>query len=284
MQSRRRATRLAITGLVLVAVLAIAETRKDYRFTVGPRANVSVFNEYGPVIVRATSGNQVIVTATVHSDKVEIDNDQSGDRVEIKSHLLPGADSRSGEVDYEVQVPADASVTLHSATGPLHAEKLHGDVTLVGATASIEVRDVANGHVHVNTLSGPVVLSNIQNGHVEITSVGGDVSMSSVSGPKVQVSSTSGKISYDGDFGYAGEYSLMSHSGDIEATVPTGASFDVTARSVHGRVENDDVPFLPKTHTSFVQIPGSSFAGTIGKAASSVVIKTFSGKIRLKKR
>ncbi len=67
------------------------------------------------------------------SDKVEVDNSLVGNRVEIQSHLLPGADAQSGRVDYEILVPADASITLHSSTGPLRAEKLHGDVTLEGA-------------------------------------------------------------------------------------------------------------------------------------------------------
>ena len=64
--------------------------------------------------------------------KVEVDNNVVGNRVELQSHLLPGADAQSGRVDYEILVPADTSVALHSSSGPLRAEKLHGDVTLKG--------------------------------------------------------------------------------------------------------------------------------------------------------
>ena len=98
-------------------------------------------------------------------------------------------------------MPADASVTLHSTTGPLHAEKLHGDVILEGNTANVDVRDISDAHVHVKTLNGPVTLTNVLDGHVEITSVSGDVVLNSVNGPLVQVNSSSGKIRYDGDFG-----------------------------------------------------------------------------------
>ena len=93
-------------------------------------------------------------------------------------------------------------------TGLLHAEGLHGDVALEGSQANIEVRDISDAHVHVQTLNGSVTLNNIRNGHVEITSVGGDVVLNSVSGPLVQVNSTSGKIHYEGDFGNSGEYML----------------------------------------------------------------------------
>ena len=142
-------------------------------------------------------------------------------------------------MDYEVLVPADASVTLRSTTGPLAAEGLHGDVSLEGSQANMDVLDVSDAHVHIKTLNGIVTLTNIHNGHVEITSVSGDVVLHSVNGPLVQVNSTSGKIHYDGDFGNGGEYSLASHTGDIEASAPNDASIDVTARSVRGNVEND---------------------------------------------
>jgi DUF4097 and DUF4098 domain-containing protein YvlB len=107
--------------------------------------------------------------------------------------------------------------------------------------------------------------------------------LNSVSGPLVAVTSTNGKISYNGDFGTGGEYKLSSHTGDIEAIVPEGASLDVTARSVRGSVEND-FPLQPKAHTTFLPEKGHSFVGTAGKAASSVLLRTISGKIRLKKR
>jgi DUF4097 and DUF4098 domain-containing protein YvlB len=112
--------------------------------------------------------------------------------------------------------------------------------------------------------------------------VGGDVTLNHVSGPQVQVNSTSGKIHYEGDFGNSGEYYLASHSGDIEASAPNDASIDVTARSVRGKVENDFL--LEPKHTPFVVKAGSAFAGTMNKAASSVRLFSFSGKIHLKKR
>ena len=136
-----------------------------------------------------------------YSDKVEVDNNLVGNRVEIQSHLLPGADAQSGRVDYEILVPADASITLHSSTGPLRAERLHGDMTLEGAAATVDIRDITDAHVHVKTLNGPVTLTNVQDGHVEVDSLSGEVTLNGVTGPLVQVISTSGSINYTGDFG-----------------------------------------------------------------------------------
>ncbi len=269
----------------MVAGTLVAESRKEYRFNVGPKAGVSINNPYGSISVKPSAGNTVVVNAVLHSDKVEVDNNQTGNRIDIQSHLLAGADADSGRVDYEVLVPADASITLHSSTGPLRAEKLHGDVTLEGAAAIVEIRDINSGHVHVKTVNGPVTLTNVKDGHVEIDSLSGEITLDRVNGQLVQVISTSGKISYTGDFGESGEYRLTSHSGDIEATVPESTSADVSARSVRGEV-HDDIPLQPKTHTWLPVKAGSTFVGTMGRAAASstVVLRTFSGKIHLRKR
>ena len=280
---RSHQAKLTVVVLLTLTTFAVAETKKEYRYNVGAKATVSIINTYGAVSVHPSTGNFVIVNATTYSDKVEVDQAQSGNRVDVQSHLFEGATPENARVDYEVLVPADASVTLRSTTGPLRAEKLHGDVEMEGSTATVDVKDISDSHVHVKTMNGPVTLTNIRDGHVEIDSVSGDVNLISVTGPLVRVSSTSGKIHYDGDFGYAGEYRFNSHSGDIDATIPEDASVDVKAQSVRGKVQ-DDVPMQPKTHSSFLAREGSSFAGTINKAASSVWLRTFSGRIHLKKR
>jgi DUF4097 and DUF4098 domain-containing protein YvlB len=287
MSSRRRVG-LVVVGAMIVsvtgAVAFAAEIHKELRFTVGSKAGISVNNPYGSISVKPSTGNAVVVNALLYSDKVEVDNSQTGNRVDIQSHLLQGADPQSGRVDYEVLVPADASVTMHSTTGPLRAEKLHGDVTLEGAGASVDVHDLSNAHVHVRTLNGPVTLTNVQEGHVEVDSLTGAVTLDHVTGPLVRVISTSGPITYTGDFGNGGEYRLTSYSGDIEAIVPDSTSADVAARSIKGEV-HDDIPLQPKTHVA-TPVKGSTFFGTMGNASvsSTVVLRTYSGKIHLRKR
>ncbi len=142
-----------VATLVLATCLstaaAFAETKKEYRFTVGPNANVSVDTQYGAISVMPGSANQVVVTATLKSDNVEVDKQQNGNRIQIASHLLKGTDQQMGRVDYELLIPPDAIVNLRSSTGPLSAERLQGDLTLEGADAVVNIRNVSNGHVHV---------------------------------------------------------------------------------------------------------------------------------------
>jgi len=154
---------------------------------------------------------------------------------------------------------------------------------LVGDAGPVVVHDISNAHVHVKTLSGPVTLSNLSNGQLDVTSVGGDINMNAVNGRSVSVNTGSGKIVYVGDFGNDGDYSLSNHSGDIDVTIPQNASVDVTARSVTGSVQND-FPLTQRAVPAVASSTGRSFAGTSSSASSSIQLRSFSGKIRLKKQ
>ncbi len=271
------ATVMMVSGLALAA----DSVRKDLHFKVGKHPTVSINNPYGPVVVKAGAARQVAVVAILHSDKVELDQSNGHNRVEVTTHLLSGADQNNGLVDYEVLVPADTDLTLQTDSGRIHAEKLQGDLTVAGNNGPIEVTDCTDGHVHVRTLNGSVSLNNVH-GHIEIMSVGGNIVMHGVTGTLVSVNSNSGKIEYEGDFGEEGEYAFTSHTGNIDAVAPGYASIDVLARSTNGSVQSD-FSLEPK-HAPFIIRGANSLSGTLGKAASSVNLFSFSGKIRLKKR
>ena len=279
--SRIKRLGLALT-LVACATFA-ADTQKEYRYNVGNGATLNVVNEFGTVTVRPSSSRQVIIGATAHSGKVEVDSSQTFNRIEARSHVLGKPTEDEAQVDYDIQVPPDIILTVHAAGGPIRVEKLRGDMTLEGDTAPITVQDSSNAHMHIRTVTGPVTLSSIANGHVDVTSVSGDVQLTSVNGPKVAVNTTKGNIRYVGDVAGGGNYSFNTHSGDIDLALPPSASVDLSARSVTGTVEQD-FPLRQKSHAAFQPKPGRSFAGTSNSGASSVQLRSFSGKIRVKKQ
>jgi DUF4097 and DUF4098 domain-containing protein YvlB len=272
-----------VFAVVVIATCAFAADRKELRYNVGPGASVSVVNAFGPVTVRLSPGRQVVISATPASNKVEIENSQNGNRIEVRSHVLQSADAKAARVDYDVQVPADTNLIVRSSDGPIHAEQLRGDLTAEADGATVEVNDFSGGHVRARTVSGAVTLRNISNAYVEVTSVGGNVTLNQVTGPKVSINTTSGGIRYDGSFEGSGDYSLTNHSGDIDVTLPASASVDISARSVSGSVQND-FPFEPKSRTSFAPDPGRAFAGVSNAGGASVKLRSFSGKIRVHKQ
>jgi DUF4097 and DUF4098 domain-containing protein YvlB len=273
---------LGLAALVVAAIPAAAADKKEFRYNVAPDSSVSVINEYGQVRVRASQARQVVVTATASSSKVEVDCTQHANRVEVRTHFLQKAGESDGRVEYDIQVPADADVMVRTATGPVHVQGVNGDVSVDADTGKVEVRD-SNGHVRARTVSGTITLTNLRDGFVEATSVGGEVTLNHVAGKNVSVNTTGGPIAFAGDFAGGGQYSLSSHSGTIDVALPASASVDVTARSVTGSVEND-FPLNPPAHPTMALAQGKSLAGTSNSGASSVHLRTFSGRIRVKKQ
>ncbi len=279
-------TRVKQVGLVvaLSACTAFAaDVKKQFRYNAGPGATLNVVNMYGPVTVHPSAGRQVVVDATLHSDKVEVDSAQQGNRIEVQSHILGTPNANDARVDYDIQAPADMLLSIRADDGPIHIDRLRSDMSLEGDESEIAVQDCSNARLRIRTVKGPVTLTNISNGYVDVISVSGNVQMNSVTGRKVTASSTKGNIRYAGDFAGGGDYIFNNHSGDIEVLLPTSASVDLSARSVTGSVEND-FPLQEKQHTAFRVSPGRSFAGTSNSGASSVQLRSFSGRIRVKKQ
>ena len=269
--------------LVAAATTLAAQNRKEFKYTAAPGANLTIVNEFGPVTLKPAGGRQVLIVATLRSDKVEIDSSQNGNRIEARTHFLEKVNEQEGRVDYEVSVPANVSVLVRAATGPIEAQKLQANLSLKGDTARINVRDLANVNLNVQTVGGPIELANITGGPVEVISTDGAVTLTAVTGPKVRVNSASGSITYDGDFGSSGQYSLTNHSGNIDVTLPASASIDLVARSMTGSVQND-FPLQKKSHGLNLVEDGRSSVGTSNSGASSVQLRSISGKIRVKKR
>jgi DUF4097 and DUF4098 domain-containing protein YvlB len=264
------------------ATLVAAENRKEFHYNLGPHASVTVINQFGGITITPSSDGQVGGSALLHSNKVEVDVTQHAGRLELRTHFLQNASPAEGRVDYQLRLPADASVSARSSSGPISIQGISSDMTLEGDAADISVRQVNGGHIHVHTLSGPIRLDDVSNGDVEAISVSGPVTLNNSDGRLVSINTTDGKITYTGDFGDNGEYLLANHSGDIDVILPASASVDISATSAQGTVTNE-FPFHPPAHSAF-PTTGKSFAGTANAGSSSVRLRSFSGKIHVKKQ
>jgi DUF4097 and DUF4098 domain-containing protein YvlB len=278
---------MAITGFAAEPQGQPETNRKETRLDIAAGGSINIINNDGSIKLKAGSGHQVLLAYTLHSNKVEVDQESTPDkrRIEIRSHALPQQTPSSDEarVDLEVTVPAGTAVTVSTATAPINADGLTGDITLSSDTGKISVSGIGSSHLNVRSVAAPVELSHVTLGYVHVTSSGGGVQMMDVTGPKVNVATGSGNITYQGDCSGVGDYLMTTHSGNIDVSLPETASVDLNAHSASGTVEND-FPLQAKTHPVFVPKSGSSFAGTSNSGSSSVELRSFSGKIRVKKQ
>jgi DUF4097 and DUF4098 domain-containing protein YvlB len=249
---------------------------------VAPGSTVFIVNQNGDITIHAASSRQLQVAAVQKSDKVEIDAAQTGNRVTLRTHMLQKVSGDDARVDYDIALPSGTGINIDSENGPIKIDNVQGNVTVESDAGQVELSNISNGSVQVQTINGAITLKNI-NARLSVVTTGGTVNMNNVTGQKVSIETTNGNIAYTGDFAGGGSYTLMNHSGDIDVKVPADASLDLTARSVKGTVTND-FPFQKPQHPTFQLSEGRSFAGTSKTGASSVELRSFSGKIRVSKQ
>lgn len=285
-QAFRRGRNWAIcltTATILATVVSAAETHKNIHYNVAPGSVVFIVNQTGNITVHAAPGRQLQIATSQKSDKVEIDASQNVNRVTLRTHMLQKVSGEEARVDYDVALPSETSINIDSENGPIKIDNVQGNVTVESDAGQVDLSNISKGSVQVQTLNAGINLTSVENARVTIETTSGNVTLNNVVGPKVSVETTNGNISYVGDFAGGGTYTLTNHAGDIDVKVPSNASLDLTARSVKGTVSND-FPFQRPQHTSFALAEGRSFAGTSNSGASSVELRSFSGKIRVSKQ
>jgi len=261
---------------ILFSLRATAQITKELRYQVGPKAMVSITNDYGSITVQPSGNTQVIVMTVAYSNAVSFSSEQRGNRVELRAE----SNSRgTGLADYKVLVPMDTIVTLRSSNGRLHAQGLNGDIVLEAINATVEVSDVRDAHIHVRTLSGSVTLSNLRDSHLDISSVSGDLTIKNVTDSFVEAHSGSGQITYDGNPGKTGDYTLTTHTGNLDVSIPATASAEITSRSLQGDADQDVAN--PTTGPATPQ--QNRFLSLRRTAASRFVLRSFKGHIHVRR-
>lgn len=268
--------------LVVCAATSSAQTPQHFKFNAGPDTAVSITNDFGDVKVHPGTARQVIVSSSPSSQSVKLEATQSGNRIDVRTRRVQQGTTEP--VNYEVTVPMDARVSVRTAQGQIQIEKLKGDVTAETDSGKISVSDIGSAHVHLRSLSGPMSVSNVRNGHVELTSIGGSIDMNAVNGPYVAANTTDGKITYRGNFGGAGDYSLTTHKGDIDVFLPASGSYSVNAHSLKGTVEDDFQQMANSSAKTSSPSGSTSLIGDSKAGSPSVQLRSFSGKIRVKKQ
>src|SRR5689334_13042454 len=112
----------ALTACIYLSSAHAAETRKEAKIDIAPGGTVNIVSGGGSVALHSGSGRQVLATYTVHSNKVEVDQNSSADRqrVELRTHALPGQQPTADQarVDYDITIPSGVSVNVSTTSAP----------------------------------------------------------------------------------------------------------------------------------------------------------------------
>lgn len=273
------------TGLLLAA--GPKQTSKTIQTTTSPRVTIS--NLVGKVVVKGWDRLQVHVIYMVSSPRVavntsQIPNNGPAQKVHFSTYIADrSVPSNDSTVDYIVQVPSCADLEIHDPQGSVKIQSIDGDTSVDSLGGNISVAD-AEGHVMVRSVGGNIEVIR-SSGRVQAYSINGNLHFVNPKSSSLRGTTTSGTIVYEGDFVPGGDYVLSDYSGNISILCPPSASFELDAKTVRGKLDNE-LPVVsrgPSSSSSFLSASNSIF-GTRGSGQATLELTSFSGTISIRQQ
>jgi DUF4097 and DUF4098 domain-containing protein YvlB len=264
-----------------------ANVRVERHFTVHGRPVVVIQNVGdGRIEVKSSKNEEVVVSGMRASDKISIDMEQVGDRIDVNTTVID-ASAQPAEMQANLQlvVPEETELQLKSQTGLIYVEQVTGDMTLESVAGDVHLKEVS-GYIIVTTTGGSLVCTQCA-GKLKFESVSGSAQILQPGLTNVNLHTTTGNILFDGDFVRTGLYTMKSGKGLVEVRFSGNDSFDLNAQTATGTVDNQAAAFLkPDSHgvkhlaTKFTK----GLFGTVGQGLAKVELSSYSGTIRILKR
>ena len=170
--------------------------------------------------------------------------------------------------DFEISVPEDAELQIHDDSGGVNVSNVLGDMNVETIAAGVDLEDAA-GYLTVKTVGGSFQCLRCA-GRLEVTSISGNFKLIDLRSYYVRAQTSKGNILFNGEFLPNGTYVLKNYSGVIEVRFSPGDSFDLSATSLKGKVNNEAKldPVRPTTTScrdSAMACSGRSTPGAPGR-------------------
>ena len=193
-----------------------AAQRLEKHFSVKGRPVVVIHNiGNGRIEVKSWKNAEVVVAGTKASDKIAVDTEQAGDRIDVTSSIVDGTAKPSEmEANFQLTVPEETELQLTTQTGLIYVEQVTGDMTLESVAGDVHLKEVS-GYIIVSTTGGSLVCTQCA-GKLEFNSISGNAQVLQPALDNVKLRTMTGNILFDGDFVHTGLYSMRSGKGLVE--------------------------------------------------------------------
>lgn len=234
-----------------------SELREEFHKTLAlnPNGRLSLENINGDVQIKIWDRSEVQLDAVKIANsperlaEVEIEVNATQEAVNIRTRYPSGASNWKRGSDDRFENPARVQYTL-----------------TVPRRAQLQKVELINGALDIDSVEGDVRASTI-NGRLTARKLTGGVRLSTVNGP---VSATFEKLND------VQPIALTSVNGPVELTLPSDASAQITADTVHGQIANNfGLSVRRGEHV------GRSLAGSLGQGTSRIKINNVNGKISI---
>jgi DUF4097 and DUF4098 domain-containing protein YvlB len=279
-----KAALLLMPALVAFAAVPASARRIEKHFKVDARPVVTIHNPSGTVTVKAWTKSEVLVTADLASSQVDLGAEQNGNRVDVTTR--PTSDSVAPDdlqADFQINVPQDAELQIHNDAGGVSVANVLGDMNVETVAAGVDLQDVA-GYLTIKTVGGSFACLRCV-GRIEANSISGNFRFVDTRSKHIHAQTSTGNILFSGEYFPDGEYRLRNYSGVIELRFSPGDSFDLSATSLKGKV-NNQAKLIPPSHSFHSSSrDGNALFGTFNTAGHArVELTSFDGTINIVKR
>lgn len=279
--------------------------------TVDAKVNISLCVTEGNIKVHGWDRNEIRAYISDGGSKVGFKILQKSKQTENPVWVMvvgfdPSETSRiepeeclSGD-EIELDVPRGATVNIKSreskttidSVGKVRVDNIGGDIFLNNISNGIDAT-TRQGGVTVSRSSGAMVLStnegNIVAFDVSPSEIGdffkaktsnGTITLQEIEHRQIEANSISGSIKYTGEFLNGGQYNFGTTSGAILLSIPENSSCKITAFYGFGQFTSGfELKNIKQTPTSGAQ----TISGQIGGGEANLNLKTFSGRIVIRK-
>lgn len=276
MNNRRLLSPVSVSGRSAVATLAIALVvifASTMVFASTPQGNfektlqvsgpvdLEVLTRSGDVTVRAGSTGSVVIRGKIYVGDHWLMGNRDADVHEIEQHPPIRQDGNSIHIDYvnlrnvsvnyEISVPANATVRTRSGSGDQIIEGTHGNVDTQTGSGDVRLSNLT-GEIHLQTGSGNIRARQIS-GTVRGGTGSGDVEVEEAASGDVDLHTGSGNITARGvQGGFRGEtgsgditaegtpsgaWEIHTGSGNVHVKLPSNAAFDADISTSSGTVD-----------------------------------------------
>jgi DUF4097 and DUF4098 domain-containing protein YvlB len=242
-----------VTMAISTAAFA-ASNQFERTLSVSAQPNLYLSTGSGNITIHPGSGSQIHIVGHIHAGWAAFGDIQSRINQIIANPPIKqeGHDVHVGEtndhslfnnisIDYDVSVPADTALNLHSGSGDIVTNQVGRYLTASSGSGNVSAHGI-HGPADLGSGSGDIVLDETGAGDIKAKTGSGNIRISGLNGG-LTTRSGSGDTEVSGRLN--GPANLSSGSGDLRLRLPSDAHFDLEASTGSGDI-HVDYPNAPK--------------------------------------
>jgi len=294
---------LAVLFASTIAIASTPQGHFDKTLQVSGPVNLYVETGSGDIVVRSGASGSVSIRAKIYVGDHWLFGNRQTDVSDIEQHPPVRQDgnsihiekvtARNVSIDYEITVPADATIRSHSGSGNETIEGTHGNVDVTTGSGDVKLSRLT-GEIHLQTgsgnvraleIAGPVrggagsgdiEVNEIASGDIDLRTGSGNVSVRGIQGG-LRAETGSGDITAEG--AQAGAWEIRTGSGNVHVRLPQNAAFDADISTSSGTLDLN-VP-ITTTVQGRVQEARKHIVGKAGGGGPALSVRTGSGDIHI---